>query len=125
MTGISRAQWRKLRPLAVVLLIAVAVPPVASLVAGDHHTAHVYKKRSVNGRRALNLTYERDYQYEATFEKCEIQDIDALAAGLGVQPTPDAVARAYSLKHAASIRSVVYRGCRDAFTGAWSPPPAQ
>jgi hypothetical protein len=121
----ARPGWRRLRPLAIVLLVAVSVPPVVSLTGANPHQEHVYKKRSLNGRRALDLSYERDYQYEATFEKCEIQSIESLAAGLGVAPTPEAVASAYARRHERAIREVVYQGCRDAFTGRWSPPPAQ
>ena len=122
MNGAIAARWRRLRPLAVVILIAVAVPPIVSIAGVDHHREHVYPKRSVDGRRARNLVYERSYQYEATFEKCEIQSIDTLAATLGVPPTPTAVARAYAAKHEPAVREVTFRGCRDAYTEHWAPP---
>jgi hypothetical protein len=105
-----------------VILVLAAVPPLVSLTGAADKRDRTYKKRSFEGRRALDLQYERDYQYEATFEKCEIQGIDTLAAGLGVPATPEAVARAYSLKHEPSVRAVVYKGCRDAYRGHWAPP---
>jgi hypothetical protein len=114
--------WRRLRPLLVVILVLVAIPPLVSLSGAADKRNRTYKKRSLEGRRSLNLRWERDYQYEATFEKCEIQRIDSLATTLGVQPTPDAVAHAYALKHDPAVREVVYEGCRDAYLGRWSPP---
>jgi hypothetical protein len=114
--------WRRLRPLVIVILVLVAIPPLVSLTGAADKRDRTYKKRSLEGRRVLDLQYERDYQYEATFEKCEIQSIESLAAGLGVQPTPEIVARAYARKHEPSVREVVYRGCRDAYLGRWAPP---
>jgi hypothetical protein len=114
--------WRKLRPLVIVIIVAVAIPPLVSLSGAADKRDRTYKKRDLTGRRTLDLKYERDYQYEATFEKCEIQRIDVLAASLGVPATPEAVSRAYAKRHEASIRQVVYSGCRDAYRGKWHPP---
>ena len=105
-----------------VILVLAAIPPLVSLTGAADKRERTFKTRSLEGRRALDLRYERDYQYEATFEKCEIQSIESLAAGLGVEATPEAVARAYALKHEPSVRAVVYKGCRDAYRGHWAPP---
>jgi uncharacterized protein (DUF4213/DUF364 family) len=118
----ARARWRLLRPLGILIVVVTAVPWVVSLSGAADKRVTTHEVRSVNGGRALDLTYERDYQYEATFEKCEIQSLDTLAASMGVTATPEAVARVYASRHEASIRDVVYRGCRDAFTAKWAPP---
>jgi hypothetical protein len=115
-------RWRRLRPLAIVILVAVAIPPLVSLTGLADKRDRSYEKRSLTHRRALDLTYERDYQYEATFEKCEIQSLGDLASTLGVEPTAEAVSRAYARRHEPSIRETVYRGCRDAYKGRWNPP---
>ena len=99
-----------------VILVLAAIPPLVSLTGAADKRERTFKTRS------LDLRYERDYQYEATFEKCEIQSIESLAAGLGVEATPEAVARAYALRHEPSVRAVVYKGCRDAYQGHWAPP---
>jgi hypothetical protein len=122
-TPVARRRWRRLRPLVAVIVVAVSVPPLVSLSGAAEHQPHVYKKRSLNTRRELNLKYERDYQYEAAFEKCEIQSIESLAAALNVEPTPEAVGRAYARRHAATVREVIYLGCRDAYDEHWAPPP--
>jgi hypothetical protein len=114
--------WRKLRPLVIVLLLAVSIPALLSLTGATDKRDRVYDKRNLTSRRSLDLRYERDYQYEATFEKCEIQRIDDLASTLGVPATPEDVSRAYARRHEPSIREVVYNGCRDAYRGRWNPP---
>ncbi len=118
-----RSRGRLLWPLGLLLCIAAAVPWFISLSGIDRAQPHHYAKRSVDGRRKLDLVYERSYQYEATFEKCGIQSMPAMAAGLHVPATATAVARAYSQHHAPAIRRVVYNGCRDAFLDRWNPPP--
>jgi hypothetical protein len=114
--------WRKLRPLALIIVLIAAVPAILSLTPGADKRKRVYEVRSVHSVRTLDLKYERDYQYEATFEKCEIQSIGSLATALHVPATPDAVGRAYARRHEASIRETVYRGCRDAYLHRWQPP---
>ncbi|MEA2429045.1 MAG: hypothetical protein QOF37_2673 [Thermoleophilaceae bacterium] len=118
----ARGRWRALRPLAILLVVGAAVPWVVSLSGVDDRRDRTHVVRSYYSNRKLDLKWERDYQYEATFEKCDIQQIDVLASGLGVPPDPTAVARAYSLRHEPSIRQVVFQGCRDALIGRWSPP---
>ena len=118
----ARSRWRALRPLAILLVLGAAVPYVVSLSGVADHRDRTHKVRSYESNRRLDLRWERDYQYEATFEKCDIQRIDVLASGLGVPAEPTLVARAYAARHEASIRDVVFQGCRDAMIGRWSPP---
>jgi hypothetical protein len=121
-SAVAGTGWRRLRPLALVIIVIAAVPPILALTPGADKRKRVYPVRPVHSIRALDLKYERDYQYEATFEKCEIQSLDSLAGALHVQATPEAVARAYARRHEAAIRETVYLGCRDAFTHRWQPP---
>ena len=119
----ARSRARVLGPLAILLCLAALVPAVIALSGIGQSPPHHHAKRSLDGRRKLNLVYERSYQYEATFEKCEIQGLADMASTLHVPATPTAVARAYARRHAPSIRGVVYKGCRDAYSDHWSPPP--
>ena len=114
--------WRRLRPLLVLIAIAVAIPTVLSASGLADKRDTTYKKRNLESTRKLDIRYEDDYQYEATFEKCEIQSIDQLAKTLHVPAKPVPVARAYSLRHAPMYRDAVFRGCRDAYLGHWDPP---
>jgi hypothetical protein len=117
-----RRRWRVLAPLAVTLAVAAAVPPLLWLTGWSDHRDKTYETRSSTGGRALDLQYKRDYQYEASFEKCEQQQVQDLAARLGVVADSTVVARAYARQHAPAIRDTVFHGCRDAFEGRWSPP---
>ena len=120
----SATRWQALRPLLLVIAVCAAVPPILALTGVADKRDRTYEKRSNEGRRALNLQYEGDYQYEAAFEKCEIQSVDGMAATFGVPPDATAVARAYARRHAPAIRASIFRGCRDAFLGRWNPPGA-
>ena len=117
-----RARWRTLVPLAIVVCVATAVPFAVSLAGIGQAPQHQFKKRSADGRRQLDVRYESDYQYKATFEKCEIQSIDQMAATFHVPAKPTAVARAYARHHEPATRAAVFRGCRDAYLGRWNPP---
>jgi hypothetical protein len=122
MTARRASRWRALRPLAILLVVTAAVPfAIQSTGLADKRDT-TQERRSNDKRRALNLQWEADYQYEAAFEKCEIQSIDQLAATLGVPPNPTAVGKAYARHHAPAIRDAIYHGCRDAYRGVWSPP---
>jgi hypothetical protein len=114
--------WRRLVPLATLLCVAAAVPMVIYAAGIGDAPQHHFTKRSVDGRRQLDLRYESSYQYEATFEKCEIQSIDQMARTFHVAATPTAVARAYARHHEPSTRAAVFHGCRDAYAGRWNPP---
>jgi hypothetical protein len=117
-----RARWRSLVPLAALLCVVTAVPLVVSLSGIGDAPQHRFAKRSVDGRRQLDLRYESSYQYEATFEKCEIQSIGQMAKTFHVAATPTAVARAYARHHEPATRAAVFAGCRDAYAGRWNPP---
>jgi hypothetical protein len=114
--------WRRLVPLATLLCVAAAVPLVIHVAGIGDAPKHHFVKRSVDGRRALDIKYESSYQYEATFEKCEIQSIDRMASTFHVPATLAAVARAYARHHEPSTRKAVFAGCRDAYAGRWNPP---
>jgi len=116
------SRLRSLAPLLVLVALVATVPVVLSLTGVADAPSHRYEKRSVDGRRALDRRWESDYQYEATFEKCEIQSIHQMAATFHVPATPTAVARAYARHHAPATRTAVYNGCRDAYLGRWNPP---
>jgi hypothetical protein len=118
----SASRWRALKPLAILLVVSAAVPFAIQATGLADGRDYTHQKRSLDKRRALNLRWEASYQYEATFEKCEIQDINQLAATLHVPAEPSAVARAYARHHAPAIRGAVYTGCRDAYLGRWNPP---
>jgi hypothetical protein len=113
---------RKLRPLLILIVIACAVPTVLSTTGLADKRDRTYKKRNLESTRKLDIKYEDDYQYEATFEKCEIQSIDQLAKTLHVPARPAPVARAYARHHAPMYREAVFRGCRDAYLEHWNPP---
>jgi hypothetical protein len=117
-------RWRRLGPLAVVLLVAVTIPAVTSLTGLADKRDRTYETRSLESKHQLDLAYDDDYQYEATFEKCEIQSIDSLATALGVPARPTPVARAYARHHAPAVRTAVFHGCRDAYLKRWHPPSA-
>jgi hypothetical protein len=117
-----RARWRKLAPLAILVCVVTAVPLIVSASGMGDAPQHRYAKRTVDGRRQLDLRWENSYQYEATFEKCEIQSIDQMAKTFHVPATPTAVARAYARHHAPATRAAVLNGCRDAYLGRWNPP---
>jgi hypothetical protein len=119
----ARARARVLGPLAILVCLAAFVPAVIAVGGIGRSAPQHHAKRSLDGRRQLNLVYERSYQYEATFEKCGIQGLADMASTLQVPATPTAVARAYARHHAPSIRRVVYNGCRDAYLDHWNPPP--
>jgi hypothetical protein len=114
--------WRRLVPLATLLCVAAAVPTVIYVAGIGDAPQHHFTKRSEDGRRQLDIKYESDYQYEATFEKCEIQSMNQLARTYGVPASPTAVARAYARHHAPAVREVVFKGCRDAYLERWDPP---
>jgi hypothetical protein len=88
----------------------------------DRSPSHRDERRSLRGGRALDLTYKRDYQYESSYEKCEVMRVEDLARRLGVSANPLAVADAYAKQHSPAMRETVSRGCRDAFAGKWNPP---
>ena len=117
-----RRSWRVLAPLAATLAVAAVVPPLLWLTGWSDHRDKTYETRSASGGRALDLQYKRDYQYEASFEKCEQQQVADLAARLSVVADATVVARAYARQHAPAIRTVVFQGCSDAFAGRWNPP---
>jgi hypothetical protein len=114
--------WRRLKPLAILIVVAAAVPFAIQATGIASKRDFTHEKRSLDGRRELNLRWERSYQYEAAFEKCEIQSIDQVASTLHVPATPDTVGRAYARHHAPAIRGAIYHGCRDAYLGRWNPP---
>ncbi|MEA2404726.1 MAG: hypothetical protein QOE08_1373 [Thermoleophilaceae bacterium] len=116
------ARRRALIPLAAVLLVAAAVPPLLWLTGWADHRDRTYATRSEEGGRKLDLKFKRDYQYEASFEKCDQQRVADLAVRLGVVADATVVARAYAQQHAPAIRETVFHGCRDAFYGRWHPP---
>jgi hypothetical protein len=118
----SDPRWRKLAPLALLLCVVTAVPLAISAFGVGAAPEHHFTKRSVDGRRALDVRYESSYQYEATFEKCEIQSIDQMAHAFHVPAEPTAVARAYARHHEPATRRAVFNGCRDAYMGRWNPP---
>ncbi len=122
MTAVRRSRLRTVAPLLVLVCLVASVPVVLSLTGIADAPPHKYAKRSLDGRRALDRRWESDYQYEATFEKCEIQSIHQMAATFGVPATPTAVARAYARRHAPMTRKAVFNGCRDAYLGRWNPP---
>jgi hypothetical protein len=115
-------KWRSLRPLVVVIVVAAAVPTVVSATGVADKRDRTYEKRPLHATRALDLQYEADYQYEAAFEKCEIQSLDHMASMLQVPPQPGPVARAYAKRHQPAYREAVGDGCRDAYLGRWNPP---
>ena len=114
--------WRRLAPLATLLCIAAAVPLVIYVAGVGDSPKHQFAKRSVDGRRQLDLRYESSYQYESTFEKCEVQDIHQMASTFHVPPRATLVARAYARLHEPATRKAVFNGCRDAYLGRWNPP---
>jgi len=109
-------------PLAGIIVLLALIPPVLWLTGLTDHRNHSHPIRSNQRIHKLDLKYERDYQYEAAFEKCGILRPADVARRLGVAADVDTVARAYAEKHAPEIRETVYKGCRDAFTGVWKPP---
>jgi len=113
---------RALVPLAAAILVLVLIPPVLWLTGIADHRKHTHEARGLQHIHQLDLKYERDYQYEASFEKCGVLRPADVARQLGVAPDIDTVARAYADRHAPDIRETVYRACRDAFTGVWKPP---
>src|SRR3954470_306145 len=118
----GRPRLRALAPLAAAILVVVLIPPVLWLSGLTDHRKRTHPVRGLGHIHQLNLKYERDYQYEAAFEKCGILRPADVARRLGVASDVDTVARAYAEKHAPEIRGTVYKGCRDAFTGVWKPP---
>jgi hypothetical protein len=113
---------RALVPLAGAIVVLALIPPVLWLTGLTDHRNRTHPVRSLQGIHQRDLKYERDYQYEAAFEKCGILRPADLARTLGVSADIDTVARAYAEKHAPDIRETVFRACRDAFEGAWRPP---
>lgn len=117
-----RPGLRALVPLAGVILLLSLIPPTLWLTGLTDHRDRSHPVRSGDRIRQLDLKYERDYQYEAAFEKCGILRPADVARRLGVRNDVDTVARAYADQHAPDIRETVYLACRDAFRGNWSPP---
>jgi hypothetical protein len=117
-----RRPWRQLAPLAVLAAIAALVGPTIGVLGPDRSPSHRDERRSLERRRALDLTYKRDYQYEASYEKCEVLRVEDLSKRLGVPAKPVAVADAYAKQHSPAMRETVSRACRDAFAGKWDPP---
>jgi hypothetical protein len=113
---------RLLAPLAGGILVVALIPSVLWLTGLTDHRNTSHPVRSLQRIHRLDLKYERDYQYEAAFEKCGILRPADIARRLGVAPDVDSVARAYADKHAPEIRETVFQACRDAFTGNWRPP---
>jgi hypothetical protein len=118
----GRPRLRALAPLAAAILVLVLIPPVLWLTGLTDHRNRSHPVRGLGHIHQLNLKYERDYQYEAAFEKCGILRPADVARKLGVSPDVDTVARAYAEKHAPEIRETVFQACRDAFRGKWLPP---
>ena len=118
----SRPRLRAMLPLAVAIVLVALVPSVLWLSGVNDHRRTTHEVRGTGQIHRLDLKYERDYQYEAAFEKCGILRPADVARRLGVRNGVDTVARAYADQHAPEIRETVYLACRDAFRGKWSPP---
>ena len=118
----SRPRLRALLPLALGIAVVALIPSVLWLSGIGDHRRTTHPKRGLAHLHQLDLKYERDYQYEAAFEKCGILRPADVARRLGVRNDVDTVARAYADEHAPEIRETVYRACRDAFRGGWAPP---
>ncbi len=117
-----RPRLRALLPLAAGILLVALVPSVLWLTGAADHRKRTHQVRGLQGIHQRNLKYERDYQYEAAFEKCGILRPADVARKLGVADDVDTAARAYAEKHAPEIRETVFQACRDAFNGQWKPP---
>ncbi|MFL5913424.1 MAG: hypothetical protein ACJ768_23005 [Gaiellaceae bacterium] len=118
----SRPRLRAVLPLALGILVIALIPSALWLSGIGDHRKTTHPKRGLAHIHQLNLKYERDYQYEAAFEKCGILRPADVARRLGVRNDVDTVARAYADRHAPEIRETVYLACRDAFRGKWAPP---
>jgi hypothetical protein len=117
-----RPGLRALVPLAGAIVVVAFIPPVLWVTGLTDHRNRSHPVRSNQGIRKLDLKYERDYQYEAAFEKCGILRPADAARRLRVSSDIETVARAYAEQHAPDIRETVFKACRDAFEGAWRPP---
>lgn len=118
----SRPRLRAVLPLALGIVVAALIPSVLWLSGIGDHRKTTHPTRGLAHIHQLDLKYEQDYEYEASFEKCGILRPVDVARRLGVHDDIETVARAYARQHAPEIRETVYLACRDAFHGNWNPP---